>query len=199
MAFLIGLLAVNVYVCCLAADAHSLTYSRSEDAVGNEPNWMSALSGTLPITEVSIPGTHDTMADDNGDIPDCQTMHLRPQLDAGIRALDIRLKLIDDNEQLWLYHNIFRLSENFETVLDIVVDFLSENPSEFVIMIVKAEDNNYNRSAFLSAIEKRYDEYADHLYLNYMGCRDGACTYIPTVEEVRGQIVIIREHYGSGM
>lgn len=196
MSFITVLLATNVYVWSIRANGHSTTYSRSETAVGNEPTWMSGLSGSLPITEVSIPGTHDTMADDGVDSSDCQTMHLRPQLDSGIRALDIRLKLIEGGE-LWLYHGIVKLSENFETVLDEVTDFLSDNPSEFVIMRVKTEDLDYDAKAFRSAVSKRFDEYDEYLYLEYMGCNNKVCSNIPTVDRVRGLIVIIREYSGS--
>lgn len=201
MAFLIGLWAISVYVWCIRADGHSATYSRSTGAVGNKPNWMSGLSGTLPISEVSIPGTHDTMSDVPGhDIANCQTMYLRPQLDSGIRALDIRLKLIEGGE-LWTYHGSVKLHENFETVLDEVIDFLNDNPSEFVIMRVKAEDDDYDKPAFRSAIRARYDmsEYSGHLIRRGMGCvgSNPVCSDIPTVADVRGKIVLIRDYEGT--
>ncbi|MFK7977734.1 MAG: hypothetical protein AB8C02_16510, partial [Halioglobus sp.] len=77
-------------------------YSHDRVAVGNLPNWMASLDDNLKLSEISIPGTHDTMADCPGvvcgpaplpkDITQTQSMTLPQQLVSGIRALDIRLR-----------------------------------------------------------------------------------------------------------
>ena len=53
------------------------------------PDWMKDLDGSLLISQVSIPATHETMASESGGaFVICQSVKdLRKQLDAGIRAL----------------------------------------------------------------------------------------------------------------
>ena len=188
------ILVVTIHILCVRCDYHPGTYSRSEGAVSNNPKWMQYLCDDLPITKVSIPGTHDTMSDDSNDISDCQTMHLRPQLDSGIRALDIRLKLKNDGS-LKLYHASVELDQTFRQVLNVVTDFFKANPSEFVIMRVKAEgaqDAGYDKDAFRTAIR---DRYTDPKYASYLYLKNG----IPKVGDVRSKIVILRDHDGGGM
>ncbi len=58
-------------------------------------NWMRWLPDAVRLSELSIPGTHDTMAVHGhplvADSAQCQSLPLRDQLRAGIRALDIRV------------------------------------------------------------------------------------------------------------
>ena len=52
-------------------------------------NWvaMAAIPDDRKLSELSIPGTHDTMAKYGGDVPECQSMTLSQQLASGIRWL----------------------------------------------------------------------------------------------------------------
>ena len=57
-------------------------------------NWMSSVSDETFISELSIPGTHDSASDErgcNGDACQCQDATLEEQLNLGVRAFDIRL------------------------------------------------------------------------------------------------------------
>ena len=61
----------------------------------NETNWMRAVPDHINISELSIPGTHDSCARHNGHslgFAKCQDLGLREQLDKGIRFIDIRVK-----------------------------------------------------------------------------------------------------------
>ena len=92
-----------------------------------------------------------------------QNMDLKEQLKHGIRFLDIRLHLEDD--ELLCYHGPIDLDSNFADVLDTVSGFLETNPSETVIMNVQWEngesgDNTKTRveifQEYLANIDKRY-------------------------------------------
>src|SRR4051794_14918530 len=52
--------------------------------------WMGALDQRRKISEITIPGTHDSATWTLSGNAQCQTSDIRQQLDAGIRFLDIR-------------------------------------------------------------------------------------------------------------
>src|SRR5262245_27175119 len=54
--------------------------------------WMKKLADSKKLSELTIPGTHDTCALHGGDIPKCQAWSLKDQLEAGIRFIDIRCR-----------------------------------------------------------------------------------------------------------
>ena len=70
----------------------------------NQSNWMSAVPDDTLISELSIPGTHDTCAliDHPLGFARCQNRDLREQLYSGIRFIDIRVKRT--MEGLKVYH-----------------------------------------------------------------------------------------------
>ena len=62
-----------------------------------------------------------------------QTWSLRTMLDAGVRALDIRLRHVDD--AFTLEHGIIELPYTFDDdVRDVLETFLTDNPTETVVM-----------------------------------------------------------------
>ena len=87
-------------------------------AAGN--SWMPSLNGTLPISQYSIPGTHDSGARfDPALAPGtakCQDLTIAQQLDAGVRFLDIRCRHIDDG--FTIHHGEVYQNINFNNVLE---------------------------------------------------------------------------------
>lgn len=58
--------------------------------------WMSRLPETVPLCQVSLPGTHDSCALYDGlsfGFAKCQVWHLKDQLKAGVRFIDIRCRM----------------------------------------------------------------------------------------------------------
>lgn len=43
-------------------------YSYGSDAVANNAQWISRLANNLRVSEINLPGTHDTMSIASGDI-----------------------------------------------------------------------------------------------------------------------------------
>jgi hypothetical protein len=87
-------------------------------AAGN--NWMSSMNGTLPISQYSITGTHDSGARFDPALAPCtakcQDLTIAQQLDAGVRFLDIRCRHIDDG--FTIHHSEVYQKINFNNVLD---------------------------------------------------------------------------------
>ena len=65
---------------------------------------MTALRDDLRLSELSIPGTHESMARFGTDYAECQSMTLADQLQSGIRVLDIRCAVAKPIFQI--YHGI---------------------------------------------------------------------------------------------
>merc|ERR1719447_1458515 len=73
-----------------------------------------------------------------------------------------------------------------------MVDFLETNPTEFIIMRVGNNDEDYNKPSFKEKIERMY---SDTRYRPPNGYYMGSA--IPTVSNARGKIVVIRDHSGT--
>jgi hypothetical protein len=117
-------------------------------------NWMGSfgIPNDTPVTTMWIPATHDTMAlygDLNtkvGQISDpfnyakTQDLSLTEQLDAGIRALDIRVKYqACTAQELRIFHGEFYQKTNWIEVLQKLEDWITCHPTEFVLVFVKDE------------------------------------------------------------
>ncbi|GAU79653.1 phosphatidylinositol-specific phospholipase C domain-containing protein [Fusibacter sp. 3D3] len=156
-----------------------------------QPNWMANLNGALKLSQLSIPGTHDSgtklvqlpateyrplgIKIPNMGLARCQNFSIRAQLYHGIRFLDIRLKYV--NHSLMLFHGPYSRCElSFRQVLDWCNHYLHDFKKETILMSVKAEDGEIS-DAFRMIMEK-YTE----LFLK--------SKVIPTLDEARGKIVL---------
>jgi len=103
-------------------------------------NWMARVKDATPITRLLIPGSHDSCANRGGPLVQTQHMSLLNQVQSGVRAFDIRLKLIRGN--LLVFHGEVFLKTDFLSVMKIFSLFLKENPNEFLVVRVKNEGVN---------------------------------------------------------
>ncbi|MEU3826966.1 phosphatidylinositol-specific phospholipase C domain-containing protein [Streptomyces sp. NPDC029080] len=116
-------------------------------STGN-PDWMGRLPDSTGLGRMSIPGTHDTMAVHGGLVPwyyQTQENHgdsadtLTAQLDAGIRAVDIRVRVVNGNTAFAIHHtNVYQYA-NFDDVLTKARAFLAAHPGETVLMSLHGE------------------------------------------------------------
>ncbi|EJL68001.1 phosphatidylinositol-specific phospholipase C [Chryseobacterium populi] len=159
-------------------------------------NWMSHLNGSKKLSELTIPGTHDSGAYNTGlAAAKCQTMSFTEQLNAGIRFLDVRLKRgydADKDHVLWVYHGIVDMDISFNgSVLGFCRQFLSENSSETIIMSVKNESSpkgDSDKDKFYNDFMIAISQFPELFYTE---------NRIPTLDEVRGKIVLVRR-FGLG-
>jgi 1-phosphatidylinositol phosphodiesterase len=149
--------------------------------------WMSFVEDTRKLSELSIPGTHDSGSREQKSLSTrltTQTRTIREQLDAGIRFLDIRVRYKDD--RFLLYHENSYLNLRFGPVRDICMAFLAEHPRETIVMSLKEESTPTGNTKGVS-FESRFAEYvAEHPDLWYLN------NVIPTLGQVRGKIVLFR-------
>jgi 1-phosphatidylinositol phosphodiesterase len=183
----------------VAAQAHkSRGYSHDEGAKTSNTSWMTALKDSVLLSELSIPGTHDSMARYGSNIPKAQTMTLEQQLDSGIRLIDIRC---------WHVLNTFEINHgpvyqgtNLGDVLKTVVGFLVNHPGETVVMRIKEEFTDIqNTESFEKGFTTRYwNNYIDYFYHEPSNN--------PPLSLMRGKIVLLENfsdktygiHYDKG-
>jgi 1-phosphatidylinositol phosphodiesterase len=140
--------------------------------------------GDRLLSELSIPGTHDSCALLNGfsfGYAKCQSWPLEQQLNAGIRFLDIRCRHLSDKFQI--YHGVIDQKMSFQNVLRICDDFLRKHPSECLVMSVKEESSSEGvtrtfRETFLEEINPWKNRWM-------------ISGKTPTLNEARGHIVLV--------
>ncbi|OJT20209.1 hypothetical protein BO221_32780 [Archangium sp. Cb G35] len=177
------------------AAAHGRYFNDSTSIPTHHPNWMRWVPDSTRVSALSLPGTHDTMADETEWYVTVferawiltQGANLRPQLDAGVRALDIRARHIGN--AFTIHHGAYYLMTNFGDVLNTTVQFLQANPTETVLMRVKKEHTEENNSrSFAATFESYRDAYSPYIWRG---------THVPALGEVRGKIVILDDFDGG--
>lgn len=169
----------------------------------NMARWMMWLPKQTPFKHLSLIGTHDSGAYSSKSSADqlskgawqTQDWNIQQQLEAGVRYFDIRLKA-EKGGILQLYHGPIKLEAEFKTgVLDVMRQFLKDNPSETVIMVLKKEGGTDEE--FYPVLQNALKEYNStnpnvlHLY----GCHSDT-----KLEEVRGRVLILNrgQYLGIG-
>ncbi|MEA4115585.1 hypothetical protein VBM87_02210 [Mycoplasma sp. 744] len=175
----------------------------NQNATVDFSTWMKNVPDERKITNLSIPGTHDSaMFDGTGPawvfgrfLAQTQVMNFAQQLKAGIRFFDIRVRYQDGN--FWLTHGAAFASTGLLDFLREVKKFLQTNPSETVLFRIKEENgsvrnDNANRQwsdRLLNAL--RSSEFRD-LFFNY-GNKPSA--YVPTLKELRGKALMFNHFH----
>lgn len=159
----------------------STTKTRSVTA--SLTDWMADLPDDMYMSEVNIPGTHETCARVGGPLVQCQDLSLEEQLNAGVRFLDIRCRHIGDG--FTIHHGPVYQNLTFgNDVRNICIDFLIDHPNEFIVMLVKPEHTEENCTRPFEATMENYIKGLEkYFYLTEK---------MPTVGEIRGKIVLLR-------
>lgn len=188
------LLACALLMCMMVCVFAGLAAMPADAADVRAINWMSAVPDSTKLSNMSIPGTHDSCTQnvDMRYIFQCQDASIATQLKYGYRYLDMRLVLEkrSGQETLVLKHNIARCKVSDSpfartlTLADVLKDvyaFLNEHQSETVIMCMKAENSKDDVAAMQKALYEMINQASERWYLK---------NEIPTLGAVRGRIVL---------
>ena len=212
------LLLAQIFVACVFVLANTgntygfEAYNHSDTINIDKSDWMSRLKDNARLRELSIPGTHDSVARYGGHSFETQSLDLPIQLRAGIRFLDIRLKCKDNS--LIGYHGSKSQNINFSQILDVVSNFLRDHPNETVIMRVKNEAERTSTSGkgkvedpdckdtsrwttFYNAFEYYYD--SSNLFWRPDQTGDNAVDAVinPQLASIRGRLVVFPDFWGA--
>jgi len=114
----------------------------------NNPAWMAQVPDSTSLAALSIPGTHDTLGIEGGLLPTAYETQQNEgisaathaaQLNAGIRAIDIRVRIVNNGTAFAIHHTDVYEDANFDDVLTKAQAFLAANPSETILMDLHGE------------------------------------------------------------
>ncbi|XP_018416494.1 PREDICTED: uncharacterized protein LOC108790680 [Nanorana parkeri] len=164
-------------------------FDRTDAPSVTMPDWMSYLPDSLPLSSLAIPGTHDTMAFFGGPLAECQSWGLLNQFSAGVRFLDIRPRHYQNS--LPIFHGVSYQRVYFDQVLRDTVTFLTEHPSETVLMRVKEEYEPYeNTRSYYQSVAEVVSQIGEQWFLR--------SSSLPTLGEARGKIIVLQEFSSKG-
>ncbi len=173
-------------------------FKQMEDTslIEENSNWMKKVSDNKVLSELALPGTHDS-ATQYVHLPylaQCQALSIEQQLQAGYRYLDIRLKADPETKTMTFHHGPmacqtsygpFAPSLDLNDGLEACYKFLKEHPSETIVFVVKQEDSKLASSDFQDILSQYVKQRPDAWYVN---------TKIPTLGEARGKIVLMQRY-----
>ena len=157
---------------------------------------MASLGDDRLLSELSIPGTHDSGAyyEPFTGVAKCQALSIADQLAAGVRYFDLRCRNVGD--QFLIYHGgrvehivlqpIGGVDQNqtYDELLATMYAFLDAHPTETVIASVKEEATPANPTLPFDA---RFAA-----YLAKDPARWYTATTIPRLGDARGRLVLLR-------
>uniref|UniRef100_A0A3B3QCL7 Si:dkey-266f7.9 n=2 Tax=Paramormyrops kingsleyae TaxID=1676925 RepID=A0A3B3QCL7_9TELE len=152
------------------------------------PAWMASVPDSRPLSEVTLPGSHNTMARYGGAPTRCQSWPLALQLRAGVRFLDVRVRHVKGN--LTIHHGVVYQRAHFGDVLEDVAAFLHERPTEAVLMRLKEEFSETND--IYGSVVSYIHRYA-HWNLLWHS------RLVPTMVQARGKLIILQDFVGPDL
>ena len=153
-------------------------------------NWMRNLDDDLRITDLTIPGTHDSAADHDHceknsackaviEFASTQTYDIQEQMKRGVRFFDVRLAYKDGAFEF--HHGPYDLKQSLEEAIDWADDFLTANPSECLIWLIKQESTKVHPDDFWLPLSNILSSHpAFYLEKNIL-----------TVGEARGKVIVM--------
>jgi len=145
--------------------------------------WMGRLPDTTRLKDISIPGTHDSGSLFGSWLhAQTQTWSILSQLKTGIRYLDIRCRA--NGSEFSIQHGLVFQKLMFDDVMEDIVAFLKEQPTETIVMRVK---NEFIPKKGSQPFQEIWDNYVN-LYANYFYRGDNSNA---TLGDVRGKIFVM--------
>lgn len=160
-------------------------------------NWMSMIKDGTPLKRVVIPGAHDAGTKGLIYLAETQNKDTAAMLACGTRYLDLRVAKTKSGE-LKIYHGSFK-GVTLDSVLDQIVEFLSKNPTEMLILDFQHFDGDAEQDTkdkVLSTLDViravgDYVEFVDNLTL---GEARGKCLVLWGADSADGEVFLRRNN-----
>jgi 1-phosphatidylinositol phosphodiesterase len=161
----------------MPCEAHYCTQDHPKKTAGA---WMTKLTNRS-ISELTIPGTHDSGCKVSLDLCQTQSYSIEDQLNDGIRFLDVRCRHI--NDVFAIHHGVMYCNLMFGDVLNQCESFLQNNSGEGIIMRVKSE---YDEQDCTRTFAATFDDYVSK-YPNLFNLQAD----MPMLDDIRGKIFVL--------
>ena len=164
--------------------------------------WMACLPNQLYLNNLSVAGSHNSAARSFSAIVNpiakCQHLTFQEQLAKGCRVFDLRPRYTAKNvseltlDNLEICHGTKGTGFKFKDAMDELVQFVTDNPTETVIVLIKAEN---------SGQAEHYPEWREAIrtYLQNNSAKVlKSVTTSTTLGAARGKVVVMsRNGYGT--
>jgi hypothetical protein len=176
----------GVATCAFVARSDKRVLLWAQRRINDIPSesWMDHVPDGTAMSNLSIPGTHDSCAVSIWPFVPTQTMPVVQQLDAGVRFLDLRCRL--NKDVLYMYHGIYYLQLTLEQVLHDIYGWLDRHPREALVVMIKQEGDTVDSTMhFDQAVALHTQAYPAYWYLD---------DRTPTLKEVRRKMILLRRY-----
>ncbi|KAF7311951.1 PLC-like phosphodiesterase [Mycena indigotica] len=148
-------------------------------------SWMAHLSDSLLLSQLSIPGSHDSASVTIVPFTATQDLSITDQLSMGIRFFDLRCTIVDN--VLEMYHGSIPLGTFLSDILGEIYSFIGNaGSSEAIIVSIKQDHDPVDSNVPFDLAVLRL------LQQNGQFWNLGAT--IPTLGTVRGKIQLVRRY-----
>lgn len=164
-------------------------------------NWITPLDGSIYVSQMSIPGSHDAATGENmatiiGDLfAQTQDQNLQTQWNLGVRAFDLRPAIYKkrSTDELWLYHGKTRVAISWAKAMNTIKANLTDHPGEFAIVLFRHEDES---TLYKNTNTTDFDNYMK-AWVN--ANKSWIVDWRPdiTIDECRGKLILISRFNGS--
>ena len=158
-------------------------YNDSSIPTSYNLTWMQSIPDSTKLSSMTIPGTHNSCALHGICYARTQSWSLPEQMKAGIRYFDIRLRLY--NNTLHAFHAFVNQEDTFNVILSYAINFLTQYPSECIIMQLVKEHTDKNCTKKMPEL---YEEYIKNIKNKIIEFNSKDIT----MGEIRGKILIIK-------
>ena len=162
--------------------------------------WMSTIPGNTYFSLLSTPGAHDAATSNTASYAKCQTEDIAGLLANGVRAFDLRPRYTSNSvsdiqlDNLEIYHGSVATGVKFKDAIDILINFVKNNPSEAVSVIMQKESSGSTDQSetWRASIRECFSDASRSPYI--MGDVRG----FHTLDDVRGKLSIVSKNpYGN--
>jgi hypothetical protein len=204
-----SLFAVTVGLVALPAPASAADASYRSLRTASNPDWLRRLPDSANLASLSLPGTHQSLSIHGGAWTQTQENHgnsaatLAAQLAAGIRAVDIRVR-VNAGNTFTVHHGAVYQQANFDDVLRVLAAFLAQRPTETVLLRLKHEctgelgscSDASGQLAFPDIFDRYRDAHPGLFWAPSVNRSTAAAT--PSLGAVRGRVVLAVAHGPRG-
>lgn len=183
VASVLGAILIAVSVCAIIANSKNDKSKPTEQLA----SWMSMIQDDTLLKKVAIPGAHDAGTKGLPYFAETQDRSVADLLDCGTRYLDLRVSYAKG--KLLIYHGPSKGVATAD-VLDAVVKFLTDRPTETVILDFQHFEEK-NREAQDGTIALVEDKLANLLVVNGSDKSDVQFVDELTLNEARGKCLVV--------
>ncbi|KAL2885218.1 1-phosphatidylinositol phosphodiesterase [Ceratocystis lukuohia] len=192
------------------AFSHAGEYNQIKDhwsfdvSAGENADWMDPLRDDTLLSDLVIPGTHNSMTYDlESSLWQSQNIPLERQLAGGIRYIDITCR--HDKNGILVYHGLSDTTYSLPIVLETIFDFLGEHARETVILRIQRGGIFDDSKIFFQYFDQYFVPGSDlgNRAVERVYSKKSSIPTVPTLGELRGKLYILQDfetrpagHYG---